>query len=596
MTEIAARLARPIQRLGRPSAVALALAVLVAVAGTALLARAYSLRDSVLPGVSVAGVDVGGLSPGDAQARIQEDIGARLDTPVEITVGDETFRVTPSNIFRVDAAASERAAFDSARESVVARLGALAVPFAAGQDVDPVLRIHESGRAALSDKLASLTKRAVSARVAMEGREAVVVDGREGTGVDEAAAIEALKATALAGLPSLTVPVQTAEPAISTAAAERAATIAGTITAAPVRLRLPGEGEIGELGRFQLASLIRFQPKAGAVRVVLDPAGVEREIRPLAKPFTEKPVDATFQISGERAYVVKAKNGTTLDVPDAQRAIYAAGSAPGKRLATLALATLPPALTTKEAKALGIRERISTFTTDMGVSSSNRIWNVHLLGQYLDGTIVEAGQTFSYNDVVGPRTIERGFREGQMIFGGVLIPSIGGGVCQTATTIFNAAFEAGLPVKERHNHSWYISHYPMGRDATVSWGGPDLVFKNDLKHAILIDVSYTDATFTISFYGTKQGRKVTSTTADPTNYTQPKMQYAIDPTAAPGSKTVVAGGGPGFDTSVHRKVSEHGKLIREDDFFTRYTPENPTTVYGPGGKPPGPYIVLPTSG
>ena len=70
----------------------------------------------------------------------------------------------------------------------------------------------------------------------------------------------------------------------------------------------------------------------------------------------------------------------------------------------------------------------------------------------------------------------------------------------------------------------------------------------------------------------------------------------IDPTASPGSKTVVAGGGPGFDVNVHRKVYEHGKLLREDDFFTRYTPQNPTTVYGPGGKPPGPYIVLPTSG
>jgi vancomycin resistance protein YoaR len=81
----------------------------------------------------------------------------------------------------------------------------------------------------------------------------------------------------------------------------------------------------------------------------------------------------------------------------------------------------------------------------MGESSPNRIWNVHLLGNYLDGTILEAGETFSYNEVVGPRTIERGFREGQMIFGGRLIPSIGGGVCQTATTIFNAAFEAGLP-------------------------------------------------------------------------------------------------------------------------------------------------------
>jgi vancomycin resistance protein YoaR len=596
MTEIAARLARPIQRLGRPSTVFLVAALVIAVAGVAVLARAYTLRDSVLPGVSVAGVDVGGLAPADARARIDAELGARLDEPVEIVVGDKSLRVTPSNIFQVDGAASEQAAYDSARESVSARLGALAVPFAVQRDVQPVLRVHESGRAALADELAALTKRAVSARVSMEGNEAMVVPGREGTAIDADAVLASLRETALAGLPSFDVQLQSVEPPISTEAAERAATTARTIAAAPVRLELEGEGEIGKLGRVQLASLVRFEPKAGVVNVVLDPAGIDRKLHPLVKPFTRKPEDATFRVSGDRAYVIKAKNGTTLDVKGAQGAIYEAGNGPGRRLAVLGLTPLAPALTTKDAKALGISERISTFTTDMGVSSPNRIWNVHLLGNYLEGTIVKAGETFSYNEVVGPRTIERGFREGQMIFGGVLIPSIGGGVCQTATTIFNAAFEAGLPVSERHNHSWYISHYPMGRDATVSWEGPDLVFKNDLKHAILIDVSYTDTTFTISFYGTKQGRKVTSTTADPTKYTQPKMQYAIDPTAAPGSKTVVAGGGPGFDTNVHRKVYEHGKLVREDDFFTRYTPENPTTVYGPGGKPPGPYIVLPTSG
>jgi vancomycin resistance protein YoaR len=596
MTEIAARLARPIQRLGRPSTVFLVAALVIAVAGVALLGRAYTLRDSVLPGVTVAGVDVGGLAPADARARIDAEIGARLDEPVEIVVGGKSLRVTPSNIFQVDGAASERAAYDSARESLSARLGALAVPFAVHRDVQPVLRVHESGRAALADELAALTRRAVSARVSMEGKEAVVVQGRDGTAIDGEAVLASLRETALAGLPSFEVQLQSVEPPISTEAAERAATTARTIAAAPVRLELKGEGDIGRLGRVQLASLVRFEPKAGAVNVVLDPAGIQRKLHPLVKPFTRKPEDATFRVSGDRAYVVKAKNGTTLDVKGAQGAIYEAGNGPGRRLAVLGLTPLAPALTTKDAKALGISERVSTFTTDMGVSSPNRIWNVHLLGNYLEGTIVKAGGTFSYNEVVGPRTIERGFREGQMIFGGVLIPSIGGGVCQTATTIFNAAFEAGLPVSERHNHSWYISHYPMGRDATVSWGGPDLVFKNDLKHAILIDVSYTDTTFTISFYGTKQGRKVTSTTADPTNYTQPKMQYAIDPTAVPGSKTVVAGGGPGFDTNVHRKVYEHGKLIRDDDFFTRYTPENPTTVYGPGGKPPGPYIVLPTSG
>ena len=596
MSEIAARLARPIQRLGRPSTVFLVVAMVIAVAGVAVLARAYTLRDSVLPGVSVAGVDVGGLAPADARARIDAELGARLDEPVQIAVGGKSLRVTPSNIFQVDVAASQRAAYDSARESVSARLGALAVPFAVHRDVQPVLLVHESGRAALADELAALTKRAVSARVSMEGNEAVVVPGREGTAIDDDAVLTSLRETALAGLPAFEVQVHSVEPPISTEAAERAATTARTMAAAPVRLKLEREGDIGQLGRVQLASLIRFEPKAGAVNVVLDAAGIERKLHPLVKPFTRKPEDATFRVSGDRAYLIKAKNGTTLDVKGAQGAIYEAGTGAGRRLAVLGLATLAPELTTKDAKALGIREPISTFTTDMGLSSSNRIWNVHLLGNFLDGTIVKAGETFSYNEVVGPRTIERGFREGQMIFGGVLIPSIGGGVCQTATTIFNAAFEAGLPVSERHNHSWYISHYPMGRDATVSWGGPDLVFKNDLKHAILIDVSYTDTTFTINFYGTKQGRKVTSTTASPTNYTQPKMQYAIDPTAAPGSKMVVAGGGPGFDTNVHRKVFEHGKLIREDDFFTRYTPENPTTVYGPGGKPPGPYIILPTSG
>src|SRR3954447_15322810 len=129
MTEIAARLARPILRLGRLSALILVVALAVAIVGAAVLVRAYSLRDSVLPGVSVAGVDVGGLAPAEARARISDELGERLDTPVEISVGEKSFSVTPSNIFRVDAAASERAAFDSARSSAPARLGALAVPF-----------------------------------------------------------------------------------------------------------------------------------------------------------------------------------------------------------------------------------------------------------------------------------------------------------------------------------------------------------------------------------------------------------------------------------------------------------------------------------
>ena len=91
-----------------------------------------------------------------------------------------------------------------------------------------------------------------------------------------------------------------------------------------------------------------------------------------------------------------------------------------------------------------------------------------------------------------------------------MLPSIGGGVCQTATTLFNDAFELGLPILARTNHNLYISHYPLGRDATVSWGGPDLVFRNDLKRGLLIKSSYTDQTLTFTFYGSP-GRRISRT-------------------------------------------------------------------------------------
>ena len=169
----------------------------------------------------------------------------------------------------------------------------------------------------------------------------------------------------------------------------------------------------------------------------------------------------------------------------------------------------------------------------MGTSSSNRIHNVQLMAEYIDGTVIKPGDTFSFNDRVGPRTVERGFREGQMIIGSLLLPSIGGGVCQTATTLFNNAFELGLPIVERHNHSFYISHYPMGRDATVSWGGPDFVFKNDLKTGILIKTRYTSSTLTFSFYGTDPERRVVASTGERTNWRAPQTTYALDPYAPP---------------------------------------------------------------
>src|SRR5918996_4122973 len=594
MTEIAARLTRPIRRLGRVTTVALVLALLVMVAGAALFARAYSLRGSVLPGVSVAGVDVGGLTRVDAQARLRQELAPRLAQPVRVSVGDEAFAVRPDRVWALDLPATEQRAFQTGRETLGSRLGALVGPFAPERSVEPVLDLRPGERRAVRTTLRQLTARPANAGVRVEGTRVVVRPGVPGTDVEVEPLLSSVRAATLAGSETVAARIGSVAPAVTTEEAQAVAAEARAILSGPITIRYRGEN-VGALRPRSLAGAMSFTRAGGTYEIALDPKHVEQALLPMVKARLREPVDATFRVVGLRVRVVPGRPGTTLDAQKATRAVLAAGRGPGRRVAVVALTALAADFSTKEAKALGIREQISTFTTDMGESSANRIWNVHLLGDYMDGEIIEPGETFSYNERVGPRTAERGFREGQMIFGGVLIPSIGGGVCQTATTVFNAAFEAGLPVKTRYNHSFYISHYPVGRDATVSWGGPDLVFTNDLKNAILVKTSYTDATFTVTFYGTKQGRKVVASTSAQTNFTQPQLQYAVDPSAPPNSVRTAAGGGPGFDVNVHRTVYQRGKLLREDDFFTRHVPQNPTAIYGPGRRPPGDFFYLPTT-
>jgi vancomycin resistance protein YoaR len=426
--------------------------------------------------------------------------------------------------------------------------------------------------------------------VTLHGTHVDVSNAQIGRQLDRAELLRRLTADAAV----VDAPFVDVRPAILDPAARSAASTAELLLAHSVPIDYHG-ARLGALTPVQLARALQIKARTHRFAVEFDPSTLARVVRPRLGRWIQRAHNAHFVVRGDTVHVAPSRPGR--DVDPSQLVASVTKAAHDAQVAHVGLGERDADLSTAKAKALGIREKLASYTTQMGESSSNRIHNVHLMADFIDGTVIEPGQVFSFNDVVGERTAERGFLEGQMIIGSLVLPSIGGGVCQTATTLFNDAFEIGLPILERTNHNLYLSHYPIGRDATVSWGGPDFKFRNDLKHGILIKTSYTDSTLTFTFYGTSEHRRVVAHTGPQTKWTQPSMNYAINPNAPRGSVKVVKGTGEqGFDVSVSRKVYDvNGKLLRSNVFRSHYIPDSPTTVYGPGKTPPGPYIVLPSS-
>jgi vancomycin resistance protein YoaR len=554
---------------------ALAIVVLFVLAVGVAGARAIEYSGAAKPGVSVLGVDVGGKS----RSQVESAVRAWSRRPVTIRAGGRSFHVPRGWLVAVDARAT------ASRALAAGSPLSLVVP--SHDDVKPVLgRAGEAGN--VLDQLARAGTTARSSTVRVEGTHVVTTPARIGRKLDRGALLGLLTGDA----ETIEAPFTAVRPPILDPAARSAASTAELLLAGPIAVEYHG-ARLGGLSPLQLAHALLIRPRAHRFAVRFDPELLARFTRPRLGRWIKHAHNAQFAVSGDNVHVVPSRAGRDVDPTQLATAVTAA--AHGVRVAHVELGRRDADLTTGEANSLGVRRKLVSYTTQMGESSSNRIHNVHLMADFIDGTVIKPGEVFSFNEVVGERTAERGFLEGQMIIGSLVLPSIGGGVCQTATTLFNDAFELGLPILERTNHNLYLSHYPMGRDATVSWGGPDFRFRNDLKHGLLIKASYTDSTLTFTFYGTSEHRRVVSQTGQPARWTSPSMNYAVDPSAPRRSVRIVNGTGEkGFDVSVTRTVyNARGKVLRHDVFKSHYIPDSPTTVYGPGRTPPGPYIVLP---
>lgn len=249
----------------------------------------------------------------------------------------------------------------------------------------------------------------------------------------------------------------------------------------------------------------------------------------------------------------------------------------------LGTADIPESMTLEEALSFGIISAVSEFETEYTSGAFERNTNIHLAADLLDNSIISAnGGVWSFNDTAGECNAEKGFLEARAVSGNTLIDEIGGGICQVATTVFNAVYEAGYPIIERHNHSIYFSSYIEGRDAAISWPSPDLKWENNSPSDLLLVMSYTDSTVKAILYGEDMGYIVESEQGEIQEGTPFTTVYETDETLYPGAEYVRVYGYDGHSVTVTRNVYDpQGELLITDYFSSVYSPQNTIIVRGP---------------
>ena len=532
-------------------------------------------------GTRIAGVEVGGLSPSAATQLLDRRFAAVAATPVSFVAAGKEFSVTPASFgVTIDwagaVAAAERQGGGPGLVRGYRRIALELFP----QNVSPEVRVYDPG---LDAELTTIA-RAVAvpereARLVRRGLHVSIAAGSPGRSLDRVAArallVEAL--TSLSRSP-VALPVVARQPTVTVTSLMSAQRTAALMVSAPVtmavgptRLRLP---------RWRIATMLDLRT------LRFSGPAADAYFKRLAKQLDRSPHDATFALSASSSVrVVPARDGVALDVPRSAARIAAAAQRVDHRTAQLAVAVDHPTRSTAQAEAMGITGTVGTYETFYG-GDPNRIHNVQLVAHLVDGALIAPGATFSFNGTTGERTAAKGFLEAPVIVNGELETGLGGGVCQVSTTVFNAAYEAGLPITARTNHALYISHYPLGRDATVDYPDIDLKFVNDTPHWLLLRTWVGASSLTVGLYGTPQHRRVDTVAAPLRVVSPPPVEKTVDATLKPGEVVVDDSGVPAQSTSVERKVySASGKLLSDQTWYSNYRAEPKIIRVGPKAKP-----------
>ena len=542
---------------------------------------AWWTTQHIASGTTVSGVDVSGLSPKEAHERIGKGIGDQLAQPVTLTVGQGSSELVPAKSgisVDTDASVKKLTGFTLNPLTLAQRLG--------GQHTDAVIRVDSTAlRGALEDRVDEMANGAVSATVTLDGTKPVTTPASNGIGLDVEASLKQIGGTWPLGKKTLAMAEGTATPAITD---EEASTfVDGTLTpllSSGLTVNTAGAGaqskNPGAAAAFSpqdTAEMLKISSEGGTLSATFDPTALRDAIVARVGQVETPAQNATWKIDGSatgapgaRPQYVPAAQGKTIDTAALSASLLKAGTSAtdvAGRTVNLPMVVSEPTVKTPQNE-WGISEAIGEFATPYNAGDAPRTQNLTRGAELVNGTVVKPGEVFSLEKTLGEVDYEHGFADAGVISNGQHVDSLGGGLSQVATTVFNAGFEAGMDDTEHHAHQYYFDRYPAGREATLWTGKLDVKFTNSTSHAVLVQAWLDGEQIHVRMWSTKY-YDVSITSSDRFNFRPVSTERKSGPGCEPYS-----GGNPGFDITVTRTRKHDGKALPDDVLTTQYAADN----------------------
>jgi len=428
----------------------------------------------------------------------------------------------------------------------------------------------------------------VNPELSLQGGSVVLSPGKSGVTIDTARLKNILLARAASGSREpIRLPVETVDPALTEMQARAAVARAEALIGKSMVFSFEGEKTV-----YEDKTLVSWLNPRGSYKETT----LREAVLALASKVDREPQSPVFVQSGGRVVefapardgVVTSQEGIFQEIVEGFRELESTGT-------TSAAISIPvekqsPALTMEDVNDLGIRELVGKGSSQFRGSPSERVHNIVLSANRINGTLIPPGEIFSFNNAVGEIDKFNGYKESLIIRNGETILGDGGGVCQVSTTVFRAALDAGLEIVDRRHHSFRVGYYEQdslpGLDATIYSPVVDLKFRNDTAHHILVQAKADTKNMKLDFefYGTKDGRVASvSTPHITTTVPAPEPIYEDDPTKPAGVEEWVGHSSPGTAASVEYSVTKNGHVLHQDTFRSTYKPQHAKVLRGTGG-------------